>query len=57
MAFVVMQFGAEYDDVYNDVVKEVCKTFEVNVLRADEVSGPGLIIRVLPAFPWVRILV
>jgi hypothetical protein len=43
-AFVVMQFGTEYDDVYKDVVKEVCKDFEVNVLRADEVSGPGLII-------------
>jgi hypothetical protein len=43
-AFVVMQFGPEFDDVYNDVVKEVCKDFEVNVLRADEVSGPGLII-------------
>lgn len=43
-AFVVMQFGTEYDDVYKDVVKEVCKDSEVNVLRADEVSGPGLII-------------
>ena len=43
-AFVVMQFGGEYDEVYRDVVKEVCKSYEVNVLRADEVSGPGLII-------------
>lgn len=43
-AFVVMQFGAGYDEVYEDVVKEVCKSYEVNVLRADEVSGPGLII-------------
>jgi len=43
-AFVVMQFGGEFDDVYQDVVKEVCKSYEVNVLRADEVSGPGLII-------------
>jgi hypothetical protein len=43
-AFVVMQFGSEFDDVYQDVVKEVCKDFEVNVLRADEVSGPGLIV-------------
>jgi hypothetical protein len=43
-AFVVMQFGSEYDAVYKDVVKEVCKDYEVNVLRADEVSGPGLII-------------
>jgi len=43
-AFVVMQFGAGYDEVYEDGVKEVCKSYEVNVLRADEVSGPGLII-------------
>jgi hypothetical protein len=43
-AFVVMQFGGGYDEVYADVVKEVCKSYEVNVLRADEVSGPGLII-------------
>jgi hypothetical protein len=43
-AFVVMQFGSEYDEVYQDVVKEICKDYEVNVLRADEVSGPGLII-------------
>lgn len=43
-AFVVMQFGSQYDDVYNDVVKEVCKSYKVNVIRADEVTGPGLII-------------
>ncbi len=43
-AFVVMQFGEGFDEVYEDVVKEVCKSYEVNVLRADEVSGPGLII-------------
>jgi len=43
-AFVVMQFSGEYEDVYQDVVKEVCKAYEVSALRADEVSGPGLII-------------
>jgi len=43
-AFVVMQFGGGYNDLYDDVVKEVCKSYKVNVLRADEVSGPGLII-------------
>jgi len=43
-AFVVMQFGAEYDEVYKDVVEEVCKNFEVKALRADEMTGPGLII-------------
>jgi hypothetical protein len=43
-AFVVMQFTNEYDDVYRDVVREVCKDYEVNVIRADEVNGPGFII-------------
>lgn len=43
-AFVVMQFGEGYDEVYADVVKEVCKSYEVTPLRADEISGPGLII-------------
>lgn len=43
-AFVVMQFSSEFHDVYQDVVKEVCRDYEVNVLRADEVNGPGLII-------------
>jgi hypothetical protein len=43
-AFIVMQFGESFDDVYRDVVKEVCKAYEVTTIRADEVTGPGLII-------------
>jgi len=43
-AFVVMQFGQQYDDVYRDVVRGVCDAYEVNSLRADDVAGPGLII-------------
>jgi hypothetical protein len=43
-AFVVMQFTSEFDDVYNEVVRDVCGTYDMNVLRADEVHGPGLII-------------
>jgi hypothetical protein len=43
-AFVVMQFGNQYDDVYQDVVKGVCDAYEVSSLRADDVVGPGLII-------------
>jgi len=43
-AFVVMQFGSHYDDVYSDVIKEQCGAYEVNVMRADEVVGPGLIV-------------
>jgi hypothetical protein len=43
-AFAVMQFSAEFDDVYRDVVREVCVGYELDVLRADEVNGPGLVI-------------
>lgn len=43
-AFMVMQFGAEYDAVYNDVVREIGKDYKLQTLRADEVSGPGIII-------------
>ena len=43
-AFAVMQFGSHYDNVYTDVIKEVCGAYEVNVVRADEVAGPGLIV-------------
>jgi len=43
-AFVVMQFGPQYDDVYRDVVRGVCDEYEVNSLRADDVAGPGFII-------------
>jgi hypothetical protein len=39
-----VRFGGGYDEVYDDVVKEVCESYEIRVLRADEVSGPGLII-------------
>jgi hypothetical protein len=39
-----MQFGPDFDDVYQDVIKEVLKDYEANVLRADELSGPGFII-------------
>lgn len=43
-AFVVMQFTGEYDDVYQHVIREVLRDYDVNTLRADEVSGPGLVI-------------
>jgi hypothetical protein len=39
-AFIVMQFGSHYDEVYTDVIKQVCTAYEVNVMRADEVAGP-----------------
>jgi hypothetical protein len=43
-AFVIMQFGGEYESVYRDVISEVCHEYDVSALRADEVSGPGLVI-------------
>lgn len=43
-AFAVMQFSPDFDDVYQDVVREVCVGYDLDILRADEVSGPGLVI-------------
>lgn len=44
-AFIVMQFSAPYDQVYSDVVRSVCESFGLEAVRADELYGPGLIIR------------
>jgi hypothetical protein len=44
-AFIVMQFSAPYDQVYSDVVRSVCESFGLEAVRADEIYGPGLIIR------------
>ncbi len=43
-AFVVMEFGSPYDDVYGEVIERVCSSFEIDVNRADEIYSPGLII-------------
>ncbi|MCL2682071.1 MAG: nucleoside 2-deoxyribosyltransferase [Bacteroidales bacterium] len=43
-AFVVMQFSSPYNELYDDVIKRVCKEFDLNVVRADETYGPGLIL-------------
>lgn len=44
-AFVVMQFSSQYNDVYFEVIKNVCQQENIDVLRIDEESGPGLIIQ------------
>ena len=44
-AFVVMQYSSQYNDVYFEVIKKVCEQENLNVLRIDEESGPGLIIQ------------
>ena len=43
-AFVVMQFSQTYDELYNEVVKGVCKDFGIESVRADDHAGPGLIV-------------
>lgn len=43
-AFVVMQFGHNYDDLYRDVIKNVCESNGYMVYRADEGLGTGLIL-------------
>jgi len=42
--FVVMQFSSPYDELYEDVIKEICNEFNLEVLRGDETFGPGLIL-------------
>jgi len=44
-AFVVMQFSSPYNEVYFEVIKTVCQQENIDVLRIDEESGPGLIIQ------------
>ena len=46
-AFIVMQFSSPYNEVYSDVIKDVCEREEFNIDagRADEIYGPGIIIK------------
>jgi hypothetical protein len=43
-AFAVMEFGPGYDDLYSEVIKPACDALKLDVIRADERLGPGLII-------------
>ena len=43
-AFVIMQFTPPYNELYSDVIVPVCKDLGLIPIRADEMSGPGLII-------------
>jgi hypothetical protein len=42
--FVVMQFTDQFNELYEDVVKPVAGQAGLEVVRADEIEGPGLII-------------
>lgn len=43
-AFIVMQFGKEYDELYHSVIKPVCMDFDLKVVRADESYNNNFII-------------
>jgi hypothetical protein len=43
-AFVVMQFSSPFNEIYEEVIKNVCKEFGIEAHRGDETYGPGLII-------------
>lgn len=44
-AFVVMQFTPPYNELYEQVIGPVCQEFGLQAERADEHSGPGVIIQ------------
>lgn len=44
-AFVVMQFGPPYDDLYTDVIVPTCKELGFEARRADDVYSPGIILQ------------
>ena len=44
-AFIVMQFSSPYNEVYSDVIKQMCDECRIDALRADEIYGPGIIVK------------
>ncbi len=44
-AFIVMQFSSPYNEVYSHVIKSVCEELGIESVRADEIYGPGIIIK------------
>jgi hypothetical protein len=44
--FTIMKFSSPFNEVYQDVIKPICTSsdFKLDVKRADETYGPGLII-------------
>jgi hypothetical protein len=43
LCFVVMQFSAEFDVLYKDVIKPVCEHYGYRVIRGDDFSSSGQI--------------
>jgi nucleoside 2-deoxyribosyltransferase len=40
-----MQFSSPYNEVYSHVIKDLCEEFKIDATRADEIYGPGIIIK------------
>jgi hypothetical protein len=43
-AFAAMEFNLQFDALYQDVLKPAAAKFKINLIRADEIPGPGFII-------------
>lgn len=44
-AFIVMEFSSPYNEVYSHVIKQACEECAIEAIRADEIYGPGIIIK------------
>ncbi len=44
IAFVVMQFTQEFDELYDEVIKPVCEEFNLLCVRADDIYNSGPIL-------------
>jgi len=44
-AFIVMQFSTPFNEIYSDVIRQACVDYGMEPLRADEMYGPGIIIK------------
>jgi hypothetical protein len=43
-AFVVMQFSTPFNELFDQVIRPICRELGVQAIRADDTYGPGLII-------------
>lgn len=41
--FVIMPFNGEFDPLFSDVIEPVCDMLELDVLRIDQITRPGVI--------------
>lgn len=41
--FVAMQFGEPFDTIYREVIREEGKKLDLDIVRIDELAGPGII--------------